>query len=255
MVKSKLTNIRKQIDRLDQTLFTTLNKRSFLIPKVKEIKESWHYHVAFAREIAMAKKIAESDFGLYSNIFMQKIWRELISATLDIECNMKIMIYKNPSNYHGLWEISKDHFSGGIDLLLMENIQGMFDNLIEKKCECIILPSPGDSDIKWWEFLLFDNYKQIKINLLLPFLSKIKTLSNTKGFCLSLNDKDISEDFFFYILPKRGNAIIDNSKIEILDVSSNNYFIKSNLTQEELALHFNITQHNIIFVGSSPVAI
>ncbi len=243
---SKLIPIRKHINFIDKKITLLLKKRSFIIPKVRKIKKSWNYKIAIRREIEIAKKISKNDFGLYSNLFLQKIWREIISATLFIECNLRIIVYKNSKNYFDLWEITKDHFSGSINLEINEYINYLFNELINQKTECIVLPNFCDSDIKWWEFLLQEKYKSIKINMKLPFILGFKTLGNSKGFILSLNDVEIFSENLLYIVEKP----LDSKVEDILDENSTHFVLKSNLSVKELAKNLSINDNKIKFIGS-----
>lgn len=242
----KLIPLRKSINIIDKEITRLLKKRSFIIPKVRKIKESWNYKIAVKREIEIANKIAKSDFGLYNKLFLQKIWRELISATLFIECELRILIYKNSKNYFDLWEITKDHFSGSINLEINEDINYIFNELINQKTECIVLPNFKDSDTKWWEFLLQEKYQHIKINMQLPFILGFKTLGNSKGFILSLNDKEIFSDNLLYIIEKP----VENIKENILDETESHILIQSNLSIFELVEKLQINENKIKFIGS-----
>lgn len=243
MTKSKLTKlipIRKSINHIDTAISEFLKKRSFIIPKVRKIKESWNYKIAINREIEMAKKISKKDFGLYSNLFLQKIWRELISATLYIECKLRIIVYKNSNNYFDLWEITKDHFSGAINLEINDDINYLFNELIEQKTECIVLPDFKDSNITWWEFLLQEKYKNVKINMQLPFIEGFKTLGNSKGFILSLNNVEIFNDNLLYAVNKSIKNELTN--IQILDETDTHIIIN---TKKKL-----VESDEIQFIGS-----
>ncbi|MDR0484979.1 MAG: chorismate mutase [Alphaproteobacteria bacterium] len=242
---SKLIPLRKAINNIDKALFKLLRKRSFIVPKVKRVKESWDYKIAFKREVEMAKKIAKQDFGLYKSNFMQKIWREIISATLYIEGNLKIIIYRN----FNLWEITKDHFSGTVNLEVCEDIPSILNELIAKNTECIVLPDFKDSPIKWWTLLLEEEYNNIKINFQLPYLGGIKTFGNAKGFILSLNNQDIFSENLLYIIEKTINITLDIN-LEILDKTPTHLLIKSKLSVMELEKQLQIPQNKIKFIGS-----
>ncbi|MCL2566965.1 MAG: chorismate mutase [Alphaproteobacteria bacterium] len=180
---SKLLTLRKTINIIDASIFKLLQKRSFVVKQVGMLKKSAPSKIAFAREINIAKKINKTDFGLYNPIFMQKIWRELISASLYIEGGLRILIYKD----FNLWELAKDHFSGGANLEMCEDIPFMLNELVSGKCECIVLPDFTDSPINWKDILIEEKYADININLKLPYFKEIKTFDNKQGFVLSLS--------------------------------------------------------------------
>jgi chorismate mutase len=251
-IKSKLTKLRKKINQIDKQIIALLNKRSYIIPKVKKIKEKHiNYKVAFDREYKMAKKLDKSNFGLYSNIFMQKIWRELISATLKIECNLTIGILKDANNYRDMWELTKDHFGVYTNLILIEDTKNLLDMLIDKKIDVAILPSFNSTANKWWAWLGMAQYKNIKINLELPLFKDFKTLNANKALCLSLNNDDRAE-VLFYLASNPTAELLNNKDIQILD--------NTNLDNNILYListQINLTLGNkdALYIGSTPINI
>lgn len=245
-----LNILRKKINSIDIQITSLLKKRSFIIPKVKKIKSKWNYHVAFKREVDMAKKIQKKDFGLYKNSYMQKIWRELISATLNIECGLKVQILDNKPNLNGLWEITKDHFGSSSTLSLNNNATAILQNLINKTATVVIMPYPQDiseeANKNWWLLLLKEEFKHVRINLELPFIKDFIVLNPTQGLCLSLNTKDTFTDIYFYII----KGYIQDNNLEILDHHNNYYFVKSSIM-----LKTNNKEEEIQFIGSSPKSI
>jgi chorismate mutase len=222
MGKIQLVKIRKQINAIDKEIIALLKKRSFIIPKVRKIKENWDYKIAFKREVDMAKSLQKKDFGLYNNTFMQAIWRQIISATLKIECDLKIEIYKNPSNFYELWELSKDFFGVASNYHLNHNIENMFEKLINQQVDALVLPAPEGSSLKWWLNLIKPQYQRIKINMVFPFLHKFQTLCQGKAMCLSLNNNDVFPDNYLYIIK---GGIEQNKNTTILDSHEDLLFI------------------------------
>ncbi len=240
-----LAFIRKKINSIDSLLKKLLQRRSLLIPKVKTIKQNWPYKIAFKREAEITNKIQHSKFGYYNKSYMQKIWREIISATLNIECGLKIGIYgtKNATDIttFGLWEISKDHFGSATDFCLNKDINSLFEELSNKKLDAIILPD-FNHKTKWWFQLKNNSLKHIKINLVLPNIRSFNTLFNIQGVCLSLNNKDILENKYYV-----SKKIIEYT----IDTKDNWYLIESNFDLEDLKIKYNLTDDELIFVGSS----
>ncbi len=229
--KQTLNKIRKKINSIDKQIIDLLRKRSYLIPKVRTIKNNnLNYKIAFNREIDIANKITQSDFGLYDNTFMQKIWRELISATLKIECNLNITIYKTKFTYKDLWETTKDHFGINTNFSFNTNRHKIYENLLNKSTDMAIMPY-FDAKSFWWIDLCKPQYKEIKINLILPYFKEFKTLNNTKSVCISLNNDDIFRYQKLYILKfnyKIKNLDVNNLKFNIISKYKDCLLIYSN---------------------------
>lgn len=258
-IKFKLTKLRKKINQIDKQMIELLKKRSYIIPKVKAIKEKhMNYKVAFDREYKMAIKLYKKDFGLYHNAFMQKMWRELISATLKIECNLRVGILKDCNNYVDMWELTKDHFGVYTNLLLIENTQTILDMLMNKTIDVAILPYFNSTPNKWWQLLALAQYQNLNINLQLPLFKEFKTLNNNQALCVSLNKDDKGEELF-YVLNNPSVELLNNQAMTILDnITTNNnhtYLVstKINLITENDDINTNnMNPKDIIYIGSTP---
>lgn len=247
-IKSKLMVFRKKINQIDKQIIALLKKRSYIIPKVKKIKEkNINYKVAFDREFKMAKKISKLDFGLYSNIFMQKIWRELISATLKIECNLTIGILKDSKNYVDMWELTKDHFGAYTNLILIEDANNLLDMLVNKQIDVAILPNFTASNKKWWQLLALSQYQNLKINLILPLFKEFKTLNNNQALCVSLNNDDKGKALF-YVLQNPSPEVLNNKDISILDSIN---LAKDSLYLASTTINLKHTTTDAIYIGST----
>ena len=109
--QSTIKKLRNKIDNIDKQIIALLKKRSYIIPKVKLYKNKHlPYKIAIKRELQIAKKIANADFGLYNNIYMQYLWRIIISATLNIETELKIAILKSSALVSSMEQVIKESF-------------------------------------------------------------------------------------------------------------------------------------------------
>ncbi|MFL1780557.1 putative chorismate mutase domain-containing protein [Candidatus Hepatincolaceae symbiont of Richtersius coronifer] len=292
MDKIKLLKLRKIINQLDKEIINLLRKRSFIIPKVKKIKEHWPYKIAFKREVDMASNLYKKDFGLYDKVYMQRIWREIISATLKIECDLRIAIFQSPSFKNSaeifpLWEITKDHFGSHSNFSLNKDAKEIFSLIANKKADCGIfqVPSPSNNNsIKaksskvceqpWWSLFLQAEFKDLRINLILPHIQDFKLLvyhnlpspnpqvspsnqanyfQGVNAFCVTLNQKDVFSEQLFYILVAEKEVFIELDQITIIDkyyLTKYFYLVCSSYRLENLKKLIP-SSIKIIFIGSS----
>lgn len=161
----KLQNIRQTIDNIDNKITELLKTRSLLIPEVAKIKDSWKQKIAFKRELEQKHLINNRDFGLYNKLAMQKIWREIIGATLQIECKLTVALFKASSssleNDFNLWEVAKDHFGVSSNLLIYNNLNNIIQDIKLQKLHCVVLYK-NDAEV------LLKEFKDLTIYLTLP---------------------------------------------------------------------------------------
>ena len=84
--KRKLSKIRSQLDKLDNSLIKIIKKRTFPVKKVLELKEKKNQIVDQKRIRVILRSIKKK--SLRNNIdpkITNKIWKNMISAYIDYE--------------------------------------------------------------------------------------------------------------------------------------------------------------------------
>tara|TARA_Y100000992_G_scaffold277159_1_gene221842 strand:+ start:754 stop:1044 length:291 start_codon:yes stop_codon:yes gene_type:complete len=84
--RKKLSKIRSQLDKLDNSLIKIIKKRTFLVKKVLELKEKKNQIVDQKRIRVILRSIKKK--SLRNNIdpkITNKIWKNMISAYIDYE--------------------------------------------------------------------------------------------------------------------------------------------------------------------------
>ena len=86
-----LDSIREQIDALDTELLKLLNERADLVHQVGEIKKKDGIEIyAPEREESLLKRLAEKSEGRLTEDSIRAIYREIMSAALSLEEDLKI---------------------------------------------------------------------------------------------------------------------------------------------------------------------
>ena len=84
--RKKLSKIRSQLDKLDNSLIKIIKKRTFLVKKVLKLKEKRSQIVDKKRINVILRNIKKK--SLKNNIdpkITNKIWKNMISAYIDFE--------------------------------------------------------------------------------------------------------------------------------------------------------------------------
>ncbi len=84
--KEKLSKIRKELDKLDNSLIKLIKKRTYLVKKVLSLKDKKNQIVDHKRINLILKNIKKK--SIKNNIdpkITNKIWKNMISAYIDFE--------------------------------------------------------------------------------------------------------------------------------------------------------------------------
>lgn len=250
----KLKKLRKKIDTIDKSLIKLLKTRSNVIQTVKGLKaeeDPFFTKLKFARETLMAYSLQKQNFGFYNLNYMQKIWRELISASSAIEESIKIEVLNKDNQISPLWVLTRDHFGTYSNVVINNSVEKILNNIEKDQTNIGVIPFP-DEDIDWWNSLI--KYPNIKVSLTLPFLPLPSNTKNETGVILSKAEleKSVEDSSLFLIKTSSLNAL---ANIKIIFSKDDSFLVIINgfTKSKELVSKFtNIAVDKIFYLGSYP---
>lgn len=253
-MNEKLNKLRKKIDSIDKSLIKLLKNRSKIIKTVKGLKaseDSFYTKIKFARETLMAYSLQKHHFGFYNTNYMQKIWRELISASSAIEENIKIEVLNKDNQVSPLWVLTRDHFGTYSNIVVNNSVEKILNNIESNKTNIGVIPFP-DSKVNWWDQLI--KHPNIKVSLTLPFLPLPNNTKNETGVILSKAEleESVEDSSLFLIKTTKLNPL---SNIKIIFSTDNSFLVIINgfTKNKELVSRFtNVTVDKIFYLGSYP---
>lgn len=247
----ELYALRKKIDSLDDHLIKYLKKRSLLIAEAAKLKESLHPKPKIARETLMAYRLLKKDFGKYDNQTMQKVWRELISSSLNIEGSLKVEVLANNKEISPLWIHARDHFGIYSDITQNPSLDSVLQKLNDNVIDLAIVPFP-DENLNWWDYL--KTHEEIKVSLTLPFLPSVPNVPQCNGILLSkaVVEQSVDDQSLFLVEAEQLNPLA-NIKIVLRKGTSNLVLINGFCKDIELVSKFvNLPVDKITYLGSYP---
>ena len=140
-----LDDIRKKIDELDSKLLELLNNRADLVHKVGEIKKKGGIEIyAPEREESLLKGLIEKSEGRLSEASIRAIYREIMSAALSLEQDLKIA-YLGPQ---GTWthQAAISKFGHSVKYSPQESLAGVFDCVARKKADYGVVPIENSTE-------------------------------------------------------------------------------------------------------------
>ncbi|MDD5332128.1 MAG: prephenate dehydratase [Rhodoferax sp.] len=120
-----LSDLRVQIDAIDQQLLTLLNRRALVAEKVGEVKK--REGTAFFRPDRVAQvidKIQLANPGPLKNPHVAAIWREIMSACLALEAPQRVAVLGPAGTF--CEQAAIEFFGGAADLIYCANFDEVF---------------------------------------------------------------------------------------------------------------------------------
>lgn len=140
-----LEDIRKQIDLIDQELLNILSQRADLVHEVGVIKKRDGLQIyAPEREQALLDRLISLNQGRLPEKSIKAIYREIMSAALALEDDMKIA-YLGPE---GTWthQAAIKKFGHSVDYLPQPNFSDVFDQVARRQASYGVVPIENSTE-------------------------------------------------------------------------------------------------------------
>jgi chorismate mutase/prephenate dehydratase len=140
-----LDDIRRQIDTIDQELLGLLNRRADLVHEVGVVKKRDGLQIyAPEREEALLRRLISMNEGRLSETSIRAIYREIMSAALALEDDLKIA-YLGPE---GTWthQAAVKKFGHSVSYSPQPNFADVFDQVTRRSADYGVVPIENSTE-------------------------------------------------------------------------------------------------------------
>ena len=140
-----LDDLRKQIDDLDNEIIKLLNDRINVVQKIGEEKKSSGKEIYVpARERAVFEKIKKINQGPLPEESAHAIYREIMSAALALETDMKISYLGPEATF--THQAARSKFGASVDYLAANTISEVFHQVQTRSAEYGVVPIENSTE-------------------------------------------------------------------------------------------------------------
>jgi chorismate mutase / prephenate dehydratase len=158
--EDQLAALRREIDAVDTKLHDLLMQRTDLAVRVGEVKAKSQpigrsprdgaKFVRPAREAQILRRLAQRHNGKLPKGVLVRMWREMISALLQVEGPFVVAVY-TPADQPGYWDLARDHYGAKVPLNGFDRLNHAIGAVIDGHATVAILPLPHEDDRDpWW---------------------------------------------------------------------------------------------------------
>ncbi|GAA5484597.1 prephenate dehydratase [Haloferula sargassicola] len=163
-----LDDIRRDIDRIDRQLLQLLSDRADLVHEVGVVKKRDNLQIyAPEREEALLRKLVEMNSGRLPEKSIRAIYREIMSAALALEDDLKIA-YLGPE---GTWthQAAIKKFGHSVEYAAQANFAEVFDQVSRRRADYGVVPIENSTEgaVSHTLDLFVDSHLQICAQILL----------------------------------------------------------------------------------------
>lgn len=140
-----LDTIRKKIDSVDAKLVTLLNERTRYALEIGKLKKKDGKSVYVpAREKQVLSRVCKLNNGPLGDKSVRAIYREIMSAALALEKNLKVAYMGPPSTFSH--QAARSRFGGSVDYLSCETISDVFDTVEKQMADYGVVPVENSTE-------------------------------------------------------------------------------------------------------------
>jgi len=175
----QLAALRREIDAVDTKLHNLLMQRTELAVQVGEVKAKAQpigrnpsegaKFVRPAREAQILRRLIARHTGKLPKAVMVRMWREMISALLQVEGPFVVAVY-TPADEPGYWDIARDHYGCRVPIQGFDRINHAISAVLEGQATVAVLPLPREDDRDpWWRRIAVKQPRVPHVIARLPF--------------------------------------------------------------------------------------
>ncbi len=190
-MSKKLSDIRVEIDSIDNQVHDLFMRRAALVGSVAEAKKKEGLQVVHpAREAMMMRRLLSRHDGVLPRSTIVRIWRELISSAQLLQADLNVTI-----SSCAYWDMAKNYFGSEIPMKEASSNQDIIKDMRDGNIHFAVMPWPKhDGENQWWVNLLNQaDDNKISVICALPYGGDM-SLYNDKALVISKVDFMPSDD-------------------------------------------------------------
>jgi len=184
-------DIQRQIEEIDGKLYKLLMERTEL---VKQNPHPVRIENLFSEEARGIRRILKFHTGEFPEYVVAKIWREILSADVNMNKKLKIAVYGDEKDVSLLYQV-QEHFGSYIEVSILSSYSQVFNLVTSREADIAIVPSNNNemNTKPWWNALFADKNKEsLSIVAKLPFIRGNNIAPENEGYVLALSPSEAS---------------------------------------------------------------
>lgn len=145
-----LTDIRNEIDRIDNEVHDLLMERASLVSSVAQAKRgSGMQIVQPAREARLMCRLLGRHEGVLPKRTVIRIWRELISSVSMLQTGLSVVVADEEGFTR--WDMAKNYFGSSLPMHSVGGLQNAISEVLKGRADFAVMPWPElDDENPWW---------------------------------------------------------------------------------------------------------
>ncbi len=197
-----LSDVRREIDTIDDAIQDLLMKRTELVVEVANAKaraasaEGHGSFIAFrpGREAEVLRRLAARQTGRFPLKVVYRIFREVISTMTRIQGPFRVEVF-GATDGLAYWDLARSYYGSSTEMELHDSARDVLRRVTHDRSAVGILPVPGNFDGgDWWPALATDLAGGARIVARVPFLEIADESNAVRALVVTQADFEPTDD-------------------------------------------------------------
>lgn len=176
-----LSELRREIDAIDDQLHTLLKQRTKIVEEVRLYKKDEAVKIRPAREAEIIYRLFAQHEGKFPRRELFRIWRELIVATLSLEGPFSTGVFVDEDG-NGFWDMARDQYGSYTPLTAFPSTRRIIEAVQKQEVTVGVVPIPARrEEDPWWRRMAFEGADVPRVIARLPFVSGSNARNESEG--------------------------------------------------------------------------
>ncbi len=169
--KEMLAALRREIDRIDESIHDLIMARTKVVEKVRNAKRGVKIKIRPAREAEILYRLVGRHEGHFPKRELARIWREMIVATLRFEGPFSVAVYVGDDGA-AYSDMARDQYGSFTPMTRHVSARAVVEAVRNLDATVGVLPLPRRDDSEhWWRLLVSEAPDTPRIIARLPFVA------------------------------------------------------------------------------------
>lgn len=211
--EAALSELRSQIDTLDDRLVALIKERTSIVEKVGALKAATAPGVCPlrpGREADQLRHIVKAFEGSnFHPIAAASIWRGIINASLAVEGDVRVAVYAT-DEYPDLYWLAREYFGSFASIVREPGVKRVIGDIMDEKVSIGVVPALRTDEVSpWWPDLAQTSAEEgPKIFARIPFVDSQRPARDQQiGIAIgAVKPEETGEDVSFFALEAEENT-------------------------------------------------
>lgn len=170
-IQRSLEDIRREIDRIDDSIHDLLMRRTEVVAQVGDLNmANYAGYLRPGRHAEIVRRLIARHHGEFPRANLVRLWNEMLGALIAIHGKFNLAVYM-PERGAGYLELARDQFGAYANATVLRSVGQVVRAVADGQATVGILPMPDREDVEpWWVSLMPETQGIPRIIARLPFL-------------------------------------------------------------------------------------